>query len=90
MWVNQYESAKQKSATLACGDLKLRWQVGPTEHCKTCLSLNGQVRRASFWANNVVPRNAPNPKLECGGFRCQCTLEKTDRPLTRGRLPRLA
>jgi len=89
MWVNQYESAKQQSTTLACGDLKLEWRLGRTEHCRTCLALNGQVRRSSFWANNVMPRNAPNEKLECRGFRCQCTLNKTDKPISRGRLPRL-
>lgn len=90
-WVNQYESAKQNSTTLACKDLKLEWVLGPTEkHCRTCPALNGQVRRASFWANNVVPRNGPNPKLECKGFYCLCKLKKTDKPLSRGRLPRLA
>ena len=89
IWVNQYNSAKEQSKTLACGNLKLVWKVGRTEHCKTCLALNGQVRRASFWQNNVVPRNAPNSKLICGGWRCQCTLSKTDLPLSRGRLPRL-
>jgi hypothetical protein len=89
MWVNQYESAKQQSTALVCRDLKLEWIVGRTDHCRTCLALDGQVRRASFWKNNVVPRNAPNPKLECGGFRCQCILSKTNKPLSRGRLPRL-
>jgi len=89
MWINQYDSAKQQATTLACGNLKLEWRIGRTEHCRTCLALNGQVRRASFWQNNVVPRNAPNPKLECRGFRCQCMLIKTDKPISRGRAPRL-
>jgi hypothetical protein len=89
MWVNQYESAKQQSEALACADEKREWRVGRTEHCPTCLTLNGQVRRLSFWQNNVMPRNAPNPKLICGGWNCQCTLEKTDKPLSRGRIPRL-
>jgi hypothetical protein len=87
MWINQYSSAKQQSEALACKDEKREWRVGRTEHCKTCLALNGQVRRMSFWVNNVMPRNAPNPKLECKGFRCQCILRKTDKPISRGRLP---
>lgn len=90
MWVNQYESAKGQSEALACANEKRIWRVGRTEHCATCLALNGQVRRLSFWQNNVLPRSAPNDKLICRGFNCQCTLEKTDSPLTRGRLPRLA
>jgi len=90
MWINQYNSAKQQSEALACADEKREWKIGQTEHCRTCLTLDGQVRRMSFWLNNVMPRNAPNPKLECRGFRCQCTLEKTNKPISRGRLPRIA
>jgi hypothetical protein len=89
MWINQYSSAKQQSEALACADEKREWVVGRTEHCRTCLALNGQVRRLSFWTNNVLPRNAPNSKLECRGFRCQCILQKTDKPISRGRLTRL-
>lgn len=89
MWVNQYSSAKQQSEALACKDDKREWRVGRTEHCRSCLSLNGQVRRLSFWNNNVLPRNPDNSKLICRGFRCQCTLRKTSKPLTRGRLPSL-
>ncbi len=89
MWINQYSSAKQQSEALACADEKRVWRIGRTEHCLTCLALNGQVRRLSFWQNNVLPRNAPNERLICKGFNCQCTLRKTDRPISRGRLPRL-
>ncbi len=90
MWVNQYDNAKQQSEALACENEKRVWVLGRTEHCRTCQALAGQVRRLSFWMNNVMPRNPKNDKLECGGWRCQCSLEKTDRPLSRGRLPRLA
>lgn len=90
MWVNQYVSASQQAESMACANEKRVWRLGRTEHCRTCLALNGQVRRLSFWQNNVMPRSAPNDKLICRGFNCQCTLEKTDKPITRGRLPRLA
>jgi hypothetical protein len=90
MWINQYSSAKQQSEALACANEKREWRIGRTEHCRTCLALNGQVRRLSFWQNNVLPRSAPNDKLICRGFNCQCELRKTDRPVSRGRLPRLA
>lgn len=87
MWVNQYSSAKQQSETLACKDEKREWRVGRTEHCRQCLALNGVVKRLSFWNLHVIPRNAPNDKLDCRGFRCQCILRKTQKPITRGRLP---
>ncbi len=69
LWVNQYESAKQSSTALACKNLKLIWRVGATDHCFVCLGLNNQVRRASFWKNTVLPRNSPNKKLACLGFK---------------------
>lgn len=87
MWVNQYQSAYQQGEALACANEKREWVLGATEHCVTCQRLAGQVRRLSFWQNNVMPRNAPNSKLQCGGFRCQCSLDKTDKPISRGRLP---
>jgi hypothetical protein len=90
MWINQYSSAKQQSEAMACADEKRIWILGIVEeHCKTCPRLEGQVRRLSFWQNNVLPRNAPNEKLECGGYNCQCELRKTNKPLSRGRLPKL-
>jgi hypothetical protein len=91
MWVNQYESARQQSEAMACANEKRVWVLGRVEkHCSTCPALAGQVRRLSFWQNNVMPRNGPNDKLECKGYNCQCRLDKTDKPITRGRLPRLA
>jgi hypothetical protein len=91
MWINQYSSASQQSEAMACADEKRIWVLGQVEkHCGTCPRLAGQVRRLSFWNNNVLPRNAPNDRLICRGFNCQCTLRKTDKPISRGRLPRLA
>ncbi len=90
MWINQYSSVLQQSEAMACEDQKRIWRVGRTEHCRTCLSLNGKVKRFSFWLTHVLPRNAPNRCLACKGFRCQCTLLRTTLPISRGPLPRLA
>jgi len=70
MWINQYPSAVMKSAAMACADEKRIWTLGIVEkHCKTCPALAGKVKRMSFWLKHVLPRNAPNDKLECGGYR---------------------
>lgn len=87
LWVNQYNSASVKAEAMAAGDMKAVWVLGPTEHCPTCAKLNGKVKRMSYWVAHVLPQNAPNPRLSCGGWRCQCTLQKTDLPLSKGRLP---
>jgi hypothetical protein len=49
------------------------WQLGATrEHCKTCLTANGQVHRMRAWKENgILPQSS---RLECGGWRCDCRL----------------
>jgi hypothetical protein len=69
MWILRYKDLVNRGRTLACSDGKFKWTLGPTEHCRTCAALAGQVRRGSFWQSHVLPQNAPNPKLECRGFR---------------------
>lgn len=88
-WILRYKDVVNRARTMACGDKKYRWDLGLAEHCSTCLKLNGQIRRGSFWRVRVLPQNPPNEKLECKGFRCQCTLVLTDEPVNRGRLPNL-
>ena len=87
-WINQYESVRMRAASMACGNKKKKWVLGMTEkHCQTCFRLNGRVKRYSYWAQHVLPRNAPNPKLKCGGWLCDCRLDDTTDPLSKGPLP---
>lgn len=90
IWIGRWEGVRSKALTMACADRKLKWVVGPTEHCRSCLALNGKVKRASWWnENGMLPRVHDAPYLACHGFRCQCTLEPTDDPISKGRMPRL-
>jgi hypothetical protein len=51
------------------------WEMGNTEHCKDCLRLNGQKHRLKEWHDEGwLPQSSD---LECGGYRCQCSLKKT-------------
>jgi len=89
MWVNRYTELRDLGKMLACGDKKLRWTWHPEkEHCSSCAKLNGKVKRASQWeearARGIYPQS---PALECGGYKCGCTLEPTDEPMSKGRLP---
>lgn len=87
LWANRWNEAINQARQLACRDQKLVWVLGPTEHCGSCLSMAGKVKRASQWAaSDIRPQSG---SLECGGFRCQCSLEPTDAALSYGRLPRL-
>lgn len=57
------------------------WMLGATEeHCTHCLRLNKQVHRLRNWVERGwLPQSS---KLECGGWRCDCRLEKTKRQVS--------
>ncbi|MEA1998256.1 MAG: hypothetical protein U9N61_02870 [Euryarchaeota archaeon] len=85
MWENRYLEAKNRAMQLAAADKHLRWTLGNADHCSSCLKLAGKVKRGSVWlARDIRPQH---PNLECGGFRCACTLVPTDQPASRGPLP---
>jgi hypothetical protein len=83
LWANRYKEATAEAArqiALENGG-KLQWKLGKTEeHCTTCAQLDGLVAYAKEWETaNFRPQSAPNVMLECGGWRCDCALEPTDR-----------
>ncbi|MCA9366883.1 hypothetical protein KC887_01295 [Candidatus Kaiserbacteria bacterium] len=54
------------------------WRVGPTEHCNTCLALDGVSLTPSEWvALGLEPRS---PDLDCGGWNCLCSRQPEGRP----------
>lgn len=91
MWVNRYNDvvniAKMETANLKD---KLEWVYGDTEHCDVCAALNGIVASAKDWqTSGFHPQQPPNNLLSCGGWRCQCTLQPTDKRKTSGALDKL-
>ena len=54
------------------------WHVGPTDHCPTCLELDGQTKTADAWAQLAAIGVEPQGTgLDCGGYRCQCGITWT-------------
>lgn len=88
LWTNRYMDIQNRAKVMACADKKLEWRLGATEHhCKTCPKLHGKVKRGSQWqASGLRPQSPPNPCLECGGWRCLCSLQVTDKSVSRGSL----
>lgn len=86
-WVQAWTSTYNRAEAMANGNKKKMWVYGDTEHCDTCKSLHGKVKRLSFWLAHVMPRDPPNDKLKCKGWKCQCELVDTDDPVSRGPLP---
>lgn len=90
LWTRRYNEAFERGRAMACADKKLKWVLGETEHCSSCLKLAGKVKRASYWADRGIFPAVPGARyLECRGYRCGCNFEETDDPLSRGPLPGL-
>lgn len=90
VWANRYNSVMNMAKVMAAGNKKMKWVLGPTEHCGSCFKLSGIIKRASTWERaGIRPQNAPNPMLECGGWNCQCQLVFTTEPARRGPFPKL-
>lgn len=86
-WTARFIGVSERAFTLAMRDKPLKWVFDPKkEHCRSCLRLNGQVRRANKWAEiGIYPRS---PELDCFGLYCGCKWEDAEgEPLSRGRVP---
>lgn len=91
MWSNRYNDVKNEAKLYFGGKTRLEWTLGATEeHCSTCARLNGIVAYAEEWAESgFQPQKPPNDMLECGGWRCDCSLDTTDRRRSPNALDRL-
>jgi hypothetical protein len=83
LWVRRYQAVVNAAMAAARSNPKLKWRLGATkEHCKDCAGYNGKVYRANTWLSwGAMPQSQD---LECSGYNCDCRLEPTDDPLTRG------
>jgi hypothetical protein len=90
LWELRYIDIVNRAKLMACADQKLEWVRGPTsDGCSTCISMSGKVKRASYWAaRGPHPQDPPNETIKCGGWNCLCELLVTDKPLSRGPLPK--
>lgn len=83
LWANRYNEAMAEANTVITAKLggRLVWKLGETEqHCTSCAALNGIVAFATEWElSGVKPQNAPNDRLECEGWQCDCRMEPTNK-----------
>jgi hypothetical protein len=87
MWAHRYEDIVNEARVYFGQMEKLEWVLGATEHCATCLALSGVVATGEEWAASGY-RPQDYDSLECHGFNCLCQLVPTDKPRTRGGIPR--
>lgn len=83
MWASRYNEIRDWARVHFGGKRRYKWVVGPTEHCEDCARLSGTVATGEEWeaarARGIYPQARD---LECGGWRCQCSLQPTDEPPT--------
>lgn len=93
LWANRYNESYNNGVHLIELQMggKEVWRLGRTEkHCPDCEKLNGIVAYASEWeASGYEPQNAPNSKLKCGGWNCDCSKDPTTERVTRNRRAKL-
>jgi len=89
LWANRYPNIVNEAQAYCAPYDRYEWMYGDTvQHCSTCAQLNGVVATGQQWRDSgVMPQNPPNPRLECGGWRCRCRLLSTDKPLTETGIP---
>jgi len=81
LWAGRWTEAYNEAVRLIAVEMggRLIWKLGATEkHCSSCSALNGIIAFASEWDElGVAPQGAPNSALECGGWKCDCSLSST-------------
>lgn len=76
MWWNKSVIPFYQAGLLSAnGNGMYEWVVGKAEHCSTCLTMNGQVHRMREYSERGIMPQASS--LECGGYRCKCSLKQT-------------
>lgn len=91
IWAGRYPETQSRAKMHFGGKTRLIWQLGATEkHCVTCSQLNGIIAFAEEWEQSgVQPQAPPNAALECGGWRCDCSLNPTDKRRSPNALTRI-
>lgn len=91
LWANRYNETVNRAKMTYGAKTRFEWHLGATEeHCKTCQKLNGIVAFGVEWEQaRFHPQMPPNDLLECGGWRCDCSLVPTKKRRTARALDRL-
>jgi hypothetical protein len=90
LWANRYNDVVNQAKDATAEDnQRYEWELGPTEeHCESdgskvgCANLAGTVATMAEWRDSGI--RPQSDTTVCGGWRCQCTLNKTNKPLTGG------
>jgi hypothetical protein len=79
LWAGALRDLSGLGKASALANMLVTWQLGATElHCRVCNRLDGQRHRLKwFTGRGYIPQENGSEKLDCGGWRCLCTLRDT-------------
>lgn len=77
LWGGTLRELAGQGKASALANMMVTWRMGETEkHCKVCNRLDGKRARLKwFTSRGYIPQENNSTTLECGGWRCQCTLQ---------------
>jgi hypothetical protein len=80
LWPARYDDVVNRAMIATKPDDLFVWVLGATEqHCATCAALNGWIATGAEWEQSGYhPQQPPNDALECGGWRCDCQMQRVD------------
>lgn len=78
-WASTLDGIYNEGKLRGAKNKMLTWRLGDTEnHCATCAKLDGGRHSAKWYlARDYIPRK-PQAAMECGGWKCDCSLEDDD------------
>jgi hypothetical protein len=76
LWSKSLTEFYQAGVASADANGIYEWKLGNTEkHCKSCLRMDGQKHRMKDYVRKgIIPQCS---ELDCGGYNCDCSLEKS-------------
>lgn len=76
LWVDSLRSLGDLGKAYALKNEKGTWIMGDTEHCDTCLKLSKMKSHRVSWfvERGYIPRQNGSDTLECGGWKCDCSI----------------
>lgn len=75
LWEHALRALIGLALAAAQRNMMVTWRYGDTSHCDTCARLHGQRHRLRwFTSRGYIPQQPGSTTLQCGGWRCRCTL----------------
>lgn len=75
LWAAALRDLAGQGIASARANMMVTWRYGDADHCDTCARLHGRRHRLHWFTDRgYIPQQPGSATLQCGGWRCRCTL----------------